>query len=67
MFYPTQVSITKSIVSLVVMASISSAQNSIIGLPAAGSTVTKGGNVIVQLQRPVCCIRVMLNAEREEI
>jgi hypothetical protein len=45
----------KSTISLVVLARVSLAQNSIIGLPTAGYTVTKGGNVVVQVQRPVCC------------
>ncbi|KAJ5904937.1 uncharacterized protein N7473_001853 [Penicillium subrubescens] len=42
----------KSIISLVVLASVSLAQNSIIGLPTAGYMITKGGNVTVQVQRP---------------
>ncbi|KAJ5904717.1 uncharacterized protein N7473_001633 [Penicillium subrubescens] len=41
----------KSIISPVVLASVSLAQNSIIGLPTTGYTVTKGSNVTVQVQR----------------
>lgn len=50
----TQANVMKSIISLVVLASVSLAQNSIIGLPTAGYMITKGGNVTVQVQRPVC-------------
>lgn len=42
--------------SLVLLASVSFAQNTIIGLPTAGFAVPKGGNVIVQLERLVCCV-----------
>jgi hypothetical protein len=52
----TQADVMKSIISLVMLASVSLAQNSIIGLPTAGYTAAKGDNVIVQVQRPVCCV-----------
>jgi hypothetical protein len=53
----------KSITSLAVLASVSLAQNSIIGLPTTGYTVTKGGNVLIQLQLPVRCIFETLKAK----
>jgi hypothetical protein len=55
----------KSIISLAVLASVSLAQDSIIGLPTAGYTVTKGGNMTVQVQRPVCCASENENGKSE--
>ncbi|OKP10315.1 hypothetical protein PENSUB_4236 [Penicillium subrubescens] len=50
----------KSIISPVVLASVSLAQNSIIGLPTTGYTVTKGSNVTVQVQRLLVMHKSML-------
>jgi hypothetical protein len=61
----TQADVMKPIISLVVLASVSLAQNCIIGLPTTGYMVTKGRNVIVQVQRPVCCASENENGKSE--
>ncbi|OQE09338.1 hypothetical protein PENFLA_c107G10169 [Penicillium flavigenum] len=42
----------KSIVSQATFAGVFLAQNSIIGIPTAGQKLTKGSNVVIQLERP---------------
>lgn len=44
----------KSILSLAMFAGVSLAQSAQIGLPATGQKLTRGSDVIVQVQRPVC-------------
>lgn len=61
----TQAHVMKSIISPVMLASVSLAQNSIIGLPTTGYRVTKGSNVTVQVQRLVCCSYANLKAKSE--
>lgn len=47
----------KSVLSLAIFAGVALAQSAQIGYPVAGQMLTKGTDVTVQIQRPVCLER----------
>lgn len=57
----------KSIVPLATFAGVSLAQNTIIGIPTAGQKLTKGRNVVIQLERPACSLLYRLKLQQEII